>query len=455
MGPLSRLISGSLLALAACAAPVLSAVDPARFFTYRYDMLVLARQLAKANDPLVKDAMAKLKGAADGALKATRYSVMDKTKMPPSGDKHDFMSLAPYWWPDSTKPDGLPYIQRDGLTNPESRTPAFDADRITNFGGDVEALALYYFLAGGDNYAAKCASQIRAWFLDPATKMNPNMKYGQSAPGVADGRNFGIIQTRGFMELVDAVAILGGYSGWTEADQKGMVDWFGKYVDWLQADSLGKSESAQPNNHGTWFDAQFVVFSQFAGRPALALKTAEDAKTKRLKIQITKSGMQPLEMTRTKSLFYHTFNLTALYRLARVSEGVGVNLWTHVTTDSGTVPDLRRAVDFIAPYADSTKKWPSEQILQFDRMDMFPVLMEAARLYQDAHYIAQAAYIPKAEVSIDRDRLKYPYDKVPAPVTSVLPRARALRAAAPAAAVRPVAADGRVRRGALAIFPIR
>jgi hypothetical protein len=424
--------------------PAFSAVDPSRFFTYRYDMLLKARQLAKANDPLVKDAVAKLKGAADGALKAARYSVMDKTKIPPSGDKHDFMSLAPYWWPDSTKPGGIPYVQRDGLTNPESRGPEFDADRIGSFGGDVEALALYYFLVGGDNYAAKAASQIRAWFLDPATRMNPNMRYGQSAPGVADGRNFGIIQTRGFMELVDAIAILGGYSGWTDTDQKGMVDWFGKYVDWLQTDSLGKSESAQPNNHGTWFDAQFVVFSQFAGRPELAKKVAEDAKTKRLRVQITKTGMQPLEMTRTKSLFYHTFNLTALYRLARVSENAGVNLWTHVTPDSGTVPDLRRAMDFVAPYADSTKKWPNEQILQFDRMDMFPVLMEATLIYQDGKYLQQVGYLPKAGVATDRDRLKYPYDKVPAPITKIRAGAKPGRAGVQRT-VRAV--DGRLRSG--------
>lgn len=41
------------------------------------------------------------------------YTVVNKAVLPPSGDKHDYMSMAPYWWPDETKPDGLPIqVQR-------------------------------------------------------------------------------------------------------------------------------------------------------------------------------------------------------------------------------------------------------------------------------------------------------------------------------------------------------
>src|SRR4051812_34429677 len=36
-----------------------------------------------------------------------------------AGGKHDFFSEGDYWWPDPKNPDG-PYVQRDGMTNPEN-----------------------------------------------------------------------------------------------------------------------------------------------------------------------------------------------------------------------------------------------------------------------------------------------------------------------------------------------
>ena len=65
------------------------------------------------------DIFQELKSRADKLLNAVPYSVMDKEKTPASGDKHDYMSQARYYWPDPTKPDGLPYISRDGESNPE------------------------------------------------------------------------------------------------------------------------------------------------------------------------------------------------------------------------------------------------------------------------------------------------------------------------------------------------
>lgn len=56
---------------------------------------------------------------ADKNLSATILTVMDKPLTPPSGNKHDYMSMGRYWWPDPTKADGLPYVRRDGVVNPE------------------------------------------------------------------------------------------------------------------------------------------------------------------------------------------------------------------------------------------------------------------------------------------------------------------------------------------------
>src|SRR6478735_5687074 len=60
-----------------------------------------------------------LRKQADELLNKKPISVTDKAFTPASGDKHDYMSQAPYFWYDSTKPNGLPYMRKDGEHNPE------------------------------------------------------------------------------------------------------------------------------------------------------------------------------------------------------------------------------------------------------------------------------------------------------------------------------------------------
>ena len=62
---------------------------------------------------------------ADAALAGPAYSVTSKTRTPPSGDKHDYISMGPYWWPDPSRPGGEPYVRRDGEVNPERDGAAF------------------------------------------------------------------------------------------------------------------------------------------------------------------------------------------------------------------------------------------------------------------------------------------------------------------------------------------
>lgn len=103
------------------------------------------QKLSADHDAVLEAAVRKLTRQADKVLKSAKlYSVMNKARVPPSGDKHDYMSQAPYWWPDPAKPNGLPYVRRDGERNPE-------LDKISDTGemdeviGDSETLALAYY----------------------------------------------------------------------------------------------------------------------------------------------------------------------------------------------------------------------------------------------------------------------------------------------------------------------
>lgn len=141
------------------------------------------------------------------------------------------MSLAPYFWPDASKPDGRPYVRRDGERNPESRDPkGNDGPRILMMGNSVETLSLAYFFTGDRKYAAHAAKMFRVWFLSPDTRMNPNFKYAQAVPGKADGRPEGILEARHIAVAIDSLGLLADAAVLSDAERKEMVAWLREYV---------------------------------------------------------------------------------------------------------------------------------------------------------------------------------------------------------------------------------
>ena len=162
-----------------------------------------AKFLAGTNS--LKPAFDELFATAQKALQSKPVSVMDKNQVPPSGDKHDFISQAPYFWRDTNSPNGR-YIRRDGERNPESGKDS-DAGRIGRVCSDVHTLAIAFYFSGNEAFAAHAAELLRVWFLNPATGMHPNLNFGQGIPGEVDGRPMGIIGTRGFVDLVDAIRL--------------------------------------------------------------------------------------------------------------------------------------------------------------------------------------------------------------------------------------------------------
>lgn len=371
-----------------------SAQSHPRVFLLSSSALAETKRRVTAGDKSLTAAMAALDRDADKALAGGTFSVVAKTATPPSGDKHDYMSQAPYFWADPSKKDGLPYIRRDGERNPEINkyTDHRTLDQLENA---VETLSLAYYLKGDETYAAKAVALLRAFFLDPATWMNPNLQYAQGIPGINTGRGIGLIETRGLTRVVDAIGLLEGSKSLTEADKQGFKDWFAKFLAWMQESKNGHDESASKNNHGTYYDVQTASFALFLGKRDLAKQIIEGARSKRIAVQIEPDGRQPLELARTRAWSYSIGNLDGLMQLATLGESVGVDLWNYKTADGRSI---RNALEFLYPFAVG-EKWKYQQLGEWQPQALYSLMRRAAVHYRDDKFKAMVARVPSAEAS--------------------------------------------------------
>jgi hypothetical protein len=369
-----------LLLVTAAVASAQSAPAPSTapaLFLWNANSLIAARASLARGEPALQPALAQLRTEAARALQLTPPSVMDKPLTAASGNKHDYFSFGPYWWPDPAKPDGLPYIRRDGEVNPSSKKGTDDL-AFGRLSEAVITLGLAYWFTGDERNAQKAAALARIWFLDPVTRMNPNLQHAQAIPGINDGRGIGIIESRRLGEISDALALLGESPAWTADDRAAFHQWLVDYYTWLTTSAHGRDEQGERNNHGTWYDVQASYLALALGRPAAARQILTEGLARRLAGQIQPDGSQPLELARTKSLDYSLFNLEALFDCAALAEQVGVDWWHFATADGRS---LRAALAYLAPYVDPAKSWPREDLHAADRSRLLPLF---ARYLQHA-----------------------------------------------------------------------
>ena len=337
---------------------------------------------------------------ANGYLKMKPISVIDKEFTPVSGNKHDYMSQAPYFWYDSTKPGGLPYMRKDGVRNPEINKIT-DRTYLGNLENATRTLSLAWYITGDEKYAGKSAQLLKTWFLDENTRMNPHLEYGQAVPGINTGRGIGLIETVALTNIADAAILLQGAKSWTEADHSSLQKWYAQFLNWMLTSKNGKDEHAAKNNHGTWYYAQVVDFSLFTGDKDKAKQLAEESK-KRLDSQLTKEGKQPLELERTNGLGYSTMNLRGWFTVATLAEKTGVDLWNYHTSKS---VDLRTAFDWLLPYALGEKKWEYQQISRYNKNEIYPLLLQASSAFKDQKYLTTAKELNPGTVNAMADLL--------------------------------------------------
>ena len=316
------------------------------------------KEVRKKN-PAWLPAYNRLLEAAAMALSEEPASVMDKKRIPPSGDKHDYLSLGTYWWPDSSKADGLPYIRKDGLVNPETSGEYVDAGAKSSFFSNVETLTWAYFFTGNRDYASRAMDWLDTWFVNPETRMNPNLNFAQGIPGICDGRGIGIIDWSRIDMLITPIQILDAYGMLKPETKTAVYSWFEVYLNWLLTSEFGKYEDNYFNNHGTWFDVQATGIALLLGKTDIAKERLEKITKKRIQSQIEPDGSMPHELARTRSLSYSTMNLLGFSYLANLGQFTGVDLWNFETPDGR---GIKKAHHYLLPFAAGEKQWTHPQI---------------------------------------------------------------------------------------------
>ena len=333
---------------------------------------------------------------ANSFLSLRPTSVIEKGEIPASGDKHDFLSLAPYRWPDPHKSDGLPYVLHDGIPNPELYSVP-DKKNMDDMVYRVKVLSLAYYFTENPQYSSKAVELLRVWFLNNSTGMNPNLQYAEVIRGENNnnGTFHGILHGKYLPDVIDAIRLIQHSPSWSKQDQQGMKLWFSKYFNWLLYSDHGEVERRQPNNHGTWYRVQASAIALFLKKTDIAKSLLRHVWNELISRQIEPNGSLHYEIKRTNSLDYSTFNVLGLFRLATIGEHLGIDLWNRKTPEEA---GLQKTLDYLLPSLLSKETWPHSQIKLIDRKNMVDLLCRAA-----IHYQNNQSYIQACESASKKD----------------------------------------------------
>ncbi len=297
--------------------------------------------------------------AADAFLKQEPLTVTASHSPRSTGGSHDFFSEGDYWWPNPEKPDG-PYIQKDGMTNPDNFVEHRKA--MVGLSIQVATLTAAHRITGDAKYAKHAIEHLRAWFVEEATRMNPNLQYAQAIKGVSTGRGIGVIDTIHLIEVARSAQLLENAGLLAGDDLAGVRKWFGEYVQWMTTSQNGQDEMKAKNNHGTCWTMQVAAFAAFTGDREKLAMCRKRFKEVLLPGQMAVDGSFPLELKRTKPYGYSLFNLDAMCTIARILSTPEDDLWKFTTNDGKS---LRKGMEFMTPYVADKVKWPGKPDVMF------------------------------------------------------------------------------------------
>ncbi|KAJ7291466.1 chondroitin AC/alginate lyase [Mycena rebaudengoi] len=334
------------------------AVDVVPFYSYANDFVDPNYIVAGDFPNTVGGAKATILNWAEKLNAEGPWSVTDKPMLAPSGNKNDYMSWAPYRWPNCTgvgnttalTPEQIwvtcPYVNRDGQFNPDRLTIKNVLD-FSDFSDAVlyNALAFSFQNETSSVYSKNIVKFVNAWFLDNSTGMNPNLNYAQMwrGPDGQVGERTGVLDLKGFVKIVSGILILRKRKSvdWTPEIDSQLVSWSKKYMEWLETNKLGIEECASTNNHGSFCFNQLIALKLLVNDIPGAIRAGNTYFQGIYQNQINSTGDQPLEAARTRPYHYRNYNLGAMITNARLLKYLDPSSdpWKMKTKNGATIQD--------------------------------------------------------------------------------------------------------------------
>ncbi|KAJ7018921.1 chondroitin AC/alginate lyase [Mycena alexandri] len=263
------------------------------------------------------------------------WTVTSKPVVAPSRDKHDYMSWAPYQWPNCSNVHNTTvldladtwkecnYYFLDGQVNPD-RNSIQDFQSFFNLSDAVlyNSIAATLQNESSSIYSQNVVKFINTWFLDADTAMNPNLNYAQmnGGPGGQTGEYMGILDLRGFAKIASGILILRktGNTDWTSDIDNQFIAWCTKYMNWLETTPTAHTAATAGNNHGTIFVNQLAGVKLIAKDTEGAVNWTQNYFTGIFLGQLAANGDQPTEASRTHPWHYRNFNIAGMITNARL-----------------------------------------------------------------------------------------------------------------------------------------
>lgn len=359
---------------------------------WNYDHMVKVRRSLKQGEALYQGAYQRLLREAKAMLAEPPTSVMDKPdeKVAKSKDRHDFISVGKYCWPNPNTPDGMPWIQRDGYINVENFKKD-DAVRLDKMSSRVARLSAAYFFSGDSRFAKKAAELARVWFVDTATRMNPNLTYAQVIPGNDNdmGHVAGVIFGRTLVNVLAGLALIEHTSAYTPDIDRGMKQWFSEFSTWLTTSDQGVREGRTTNNHSIAYDEQLLAIGLFVGDTASVRRLTAEIHPRRIFRQVEPDGKMPRELARTRGLGYSIYNLKNILEICEMVKQVNPSFYYIKSADGRSIGG---AIDYIARYLgkEVADFRPYKQVADWDKCmdDLCWIVRRAAAYEPSKNYAA-------------------------------------------------------------------
>lgn len=323
-----------------------------------YALINISQMELAREDISYKEDIQRILDAAEKYCKTPYVSVMDKKHIPISGTKHDYMSLARYYWPNPKTPNGLPYIAIDGKVNPE--IAEYDRNTLAKFCKRIKTLSLAFFFSNDEKYAKYALEQLKVWFINENSKMNPNMSFSQIAPGTNDGygKPQGIIDSYQFVAIIDHILLLKSYKEFSDKDFQIIKEWYGFLSKWLEDSPQGVAASKMKNNASTIYATQLLAFKAFAKPSAIERENVRQTLDRLISIQFDDDGKQSRELKRVNSFHYSQYNLSHIVDYIIIAKSLDID----ALSNEESRMKFYNGINFLASYLDKKQSsWTFSQ----------------------------------------------------------------------------------------------